>query len=93
MKQYKSAKTLNNAIEKWLYDEILIKHFKFKGDVENKEEIRKFYGSKQIHTISDTNDIKKIITFFVYHKNKLRFSATADYNKLTWEVHDLNARK
>lgn len=84
MKQYKSIKTLNNAIDKWFFNEILSKSFKYKGNLENEKEIKKFMKAKNIHTVSDIyKDTEKI---FVYCKNKLKFSAFINYLELTLEL-------
>lgn len=87
MKQYKSEKTLDNAVEKWLKD-VIINKFHFKGDFNNPEEVKQFLKIKKLHTFSNTNPKYNTKTIVVYRINnsKVRYECDIDYVNLTLNV-------
>ena len=85
MKQYKTIKTLNNAIDKWFFDEILIKKFNYKDNIDDEEKIKKFMKSKKINLSLEKNENKQTENYIIYHKNKRKYSIFVNYKNLTLE--------
>ena len=87
MKQYKSEKTLNNAVDKWFMD-IVVNKFHFKGDINNEEEIKKFLKIKKIHIVSERNPKHNTETILLHHisNNKIKYECNIDYINLTFEA-------
>lgn len=87
MKQYKSERTLNNAVDKWFMD-VVVNKLHFKGNIENEEEIKKFLKVKKIHVVSKTNPKYNTEAIILQHmnNNKIKYECNIDYVNLTLEV-------
>ncbi len=85
MRQYKTIKTLNNAIDKWFFNEILIKKFNYKDDIDDEEKIKKFMKTKKISLSLEKNESKQTENYIIYHKNKRKYLIFINYKKLTLE--------
>lgn len=85
IKQYKTKNNLDKALYNWVND-VVVNRFGFKGDVEDKEQIKKFYKTKRIHTILVENTRYETKTVSFYHKDKLKYECKIDYVNLKMEV-------